>query len=836
LFFRGNFQYDLNNGTSQFPDSPSTALWEHPYGFVVGHNWTVNSNIVNNFRYGLTRQAFSQQGDSSDNSISFRFVYSPLFFSRTISRVTPVHNFTDDLTFIKGNHTIQFGGNVRIIRNKRTDLGNAFDDAVTNPSFYDQSGAVVTDQIEAAGYTISPGSVASVQAAATALIGRFSQYSGNFTFDLDGSVLDSGTPTNRNFATEEYDFYVQDTWKIKRNLTLTAGLRYGLSRPVYEQNGFQVVPDQRLGDYFELRKASAAQGRPYEGLINFEKAGPANNGQGFYSMDWNNFQPSVALAWSPSFETGFLKTLFGEEGDSTIRGGFRILNDHFGQQLAVSFDGLSSIGFTSAVGISANTYNVTDNPAPPFTGFGQDIRSLPGIPTPVQRFSTPADGEQRIEVSLDGTIKSPTHYTWNVSYGRQLPKSMYFEASYVGRSARNLLATRDVMALNNIVDPISGMDWYTAAGLLVDARNANTPISQIANIPFFQNLFPNYTTATLNPTQRVYRLVARDCANNAPRNANGNCPAGTLIGGSDIADYTFVQLIIDDRGIFPNMFFHPQYAAFSSYSSVAKSDYHGASFTMRQRLGNTLTYDINYTYSKSMDDASGLQTGGSYGSQFILNPLRQDDQYALSDFDTAHVVNANFIFQVPIGKGRTYFSDLHPAADAILGGWQLAGVFRWNSGQPFSSPFDQAQWATNWNVQSNGVRLTDVPFGVDRNTQNVFSNPQQAFNSFRNARPGETGDRNVFRTPGYSAMDLGLSKTFTMPWNENHKFQFRWEVFNVTNVQYFSISGNSTTRTSYGLPQDTGVVQSTAPGSFGKLYDDIQGTPRQMQFGFRYSF
>ncbi|MBO0139434.1 hypothetical protein J0673_24490, partial [Vibrio sp. Vb2736] len=87
--------------------------------------------------------------------------------------------------------------------------------------------------------------------------------------------------------------------------------------------------------------------------------------------------------------------------------------------------------------------------------FGQDVRSLPGIPAPTLRFSTPADEAQRIETTLDGTIVSPIHYTWNVTYGRSLPKGMYFEASYVGRAARKLFGARDVMALNNLVDPVS---------------------------------------------------------------------------------------------------------------------------------------------------------------------------------------------------------------------------------------------------------------------------------------------------------------------------------------------------------------------------------------------
>jgi hypothetical protein len=849
LYFRGNFQYDLLKGTTAFPDTPASSLWIHPYGFVVGHDWSISNSMINNFKYGLTRQAFSQQGDSDANSINFRNVFQPLNFSRTLNRITPTQNITDDFTWIKGSHTFQFGGNVRIIRNQRLDFGSAFDDAVANPTFYASSGRVVNTPLTNAHYTISSGSTSDVMNAMTALIGRFSQYSGNFTFDLDGSVLPGGTPTIRNFATEEADMYFQDIWKPFRNLTLTLGVRYGLSRPVYEKKGFQVVPKQRLGDVFEQRKFFSDRGIPFNDLITFEKAGPVNNGQGFYSMDWNNIQPRLAAAWSPNFENKYLKAIFGKEGESVIRGGFAITNDHFGEQLAVSFSNLSSIGFTSAVDISANTYNVTTNLAPRFTGFGQNIRSLPGIPAPVQRFQTDVtpgclagteDCPQRIESSLDGTITTPTHYSWNVSFGRQLPKGMYFEASYIGRIARHLLGARDVMALNDLVDQQSRMDWYTAANMLYDLRANNTPITAVPNIPYFQNLFPGiggvYTgNGALTSTQEIYALAARDCSNNAPRDSGGNCPAGsTDIGGFDILDFTFIQLLIDDLGQTPNLFYHPQYAAFSSFGSFGNSNYNGASFTLRQRLGEFLSYDINYTWSKSFDDVSGLQTGSSYGSQFLLNPLRQHDNYSYSDFDTRYVLNANFIFQLPVGKGKKYFSSMGKLSDAVVGGWQLSGIFRWNSGQPISAPFDAAQWATNWNVQSSGTQIRPVDFTAIRSTQNAFADPQSAFNSFRNARPGETGQRNVFRGPGYSTLDLGLSKTWTMPWNENHKFQFRIDSFNVLNKQYFSATGGNFTTTTYGLPQDSQI--SPASDDFGKIYNSIQGSPRSFQFGFKYSF
>jgi hypothetical protein len=842
IFVRGNYQWDNSSLAPAFPDTPQGSFWSHPTGIAAGHNWTISSNKINNFRYGLTRQAFSQQGDSSANNVFFRFVYAPALYTRTLDRVTPVHNITDDYTWIKGNHTFQFGGNVRIIRNKRNTYASAYDTAVTNPSWYAASGAVLDGAFNTAGYSIDGGDIASVQAVSAALIGRLNDYGAAYTFDRDGSILPAGSPSSRSFATEEYDSYVQDVWKVNSQLTLTLGLRYGLSRPVYEQNGFQVVPSEPLGDFFERRKKSAENGVPLNDLIQFVKGGPANNGPGFYKMDKNNWQPRIAAAWSPKFESGFLGALFGKKGESVIRGGFGISNDYFGGQLAVSFDGLSTIGFTSESSIGANTYDVTgcSTPgvcAPLFTGFDQNVRDFDFLEPPVQRFDTPADEQQRIETSLDSTIKAPTHYTWNVSWGRQLPKGLYFEASYVGRAARDLFGTRDVMALNNLRDPQSNMDWYTAAGMLHDARAANTPIDQVAPIPYFENLFPGLGASFWgipgwSATQSVYQIVSRDdftepygiCRD------DDNNPIGC--GFYDILDWTYVQANIDDYGIHPNMFFHPQYAAFSAYGTFAKSNYHGATFSLRQRLGNTLRYDINYTFSKSLDDVSGLQTDGSYGGQFLLNPLRPQDQYARSDFDVRHSVNANFLFDVPIGRGRQWFSGANAWADAFIGGWALNGIYRWNTGAPFSPPFDQAQWATNWNAQSNGFRTGPIDYGVVRDTQNIFSDPQAAFHAMRNARPGETGERNTLTGPGYSVLDLGLAKSVTMPWSENHKIQLRWEVFNVTNVQYFAI--NNITRASYGLPQDPDL--RAAGANFGKIMTDIQGAPRRMQFGLRYSF
>ncbi len=654
------------------------------------------------------------------------------------------------------------------------------------------------------------------------MIGRFSQYTANYNYGLDGSVLNAGTAIEREFATEEYDAYIQDAWKVRSNLTVNLGLRYGLSRPVYEKNGYQIRPVTPLGQYFDDRKFYSESGVPYNQLINFELAGPRNDKPGFYEFDKNNFQPRVSAAWSPNFKSGFWSKLFGKNSESVFRGGFAITNDYFGQQLAVTFNRLSTLGFLTSDTIAPNTYNVGSSLGPLFTGFGQTVKTMPGMAPLTNRFETPADEDTRIESSLDSTLVSPTNYSLTFTFGRKLPKGLYIEASYVGRKARNLLIERDIMMPNNLVDPASGMDWNTAAGMLYDQFYAGTPIGSIQAIPYFENLFPGLAAAFGRPnsTQAVME-INRDYA---------------------YGDWTYLQYALDDdvwtgNGDWSNFFYQPQYAAFSAFSTKGRSDYHGGSISVRQRLGQSLWYDFNYTFSKSMDDASGLQRSGSYGAAFILNSLRPQDSYSLSDFDTRHIITANALFQLPFGRGKAFFSDMNKWQDAFLGGWQLGGVFRWNSARPISNLTDLAGWATNWQLRSSAVRTRAIRTSPNRggaSPANLFSDLEALRLSLRPARPGETGDRNIFFGNPFSVTDMNLGKTFSMPWSEKHKLQFRWEVFNVFNQQYLDENSINAFSISPVDPYDSSSSSSLTAGT-GE-FSGIKGYTRRMQFVLRYSF
>jgi hypothetical protein len=284
-------------------------------------------------------------------------------------------------------------------------------------------------------------------------------------------------------------------------------------------------------------------------------------------------------------------------------------------------------------------------------------------------------------------------------------------------------------------------------------------------------------------------------------------------------------------------YFNHQYGALASWSTVGNSNFHGFALSVRQRFRD-LQWDFNYTLSHSLDDSSGLQADVPFGGGFILNALRQRDNYSSSDFDLRHQININGVYELPFGRGKQFASSVNRGVDAVIGGWRLSGIMRWNTGLPISAPYDDTRWATNWNFQSNVTAVAPVkacPTRGDATTPpKLFGcDPTGIYQSFRNAYPGETGMRNVFRLPGYVNVDMGLTKSFTMPWNEKHKLELRWEVFNVGNVQHFGTVDGS--RTGFGVQADPALNGITPPPNWSN-FTAIQGTPRVMQIGARFEF
>jgi hypothetical protein len=123
----------------------------------------------------------------------------------------------DDVSWVRGNHTFGFGGNVRLITNNRNSLGASFDEAIINPSFYNFSGDVLIDPFS------DFVSSSDLRDALASVIGRYSQYSANLVYDASGQLQQVGTPTDRAFATQEYEAYFQDSWRMRPNFTFNYG-------------------------------------------------------------------------------------------------------------------------------------------------------------------------------------------------------------------------------------------------------------------------------------------------------------------------------------------------------------------------------------------------------------------------------------------------------------------------------------------------------------------------------------------------------------------------------------------------------------------------------------
>ena len=318
-----------------------------------------------------------------------------------------------------------------------------------------------------------------------------SEATGQFNYDRAGNVLPEGDPVRRRYASDEYEFYAQDSWRVGDKLTLTGGVRYSLASPPYETNGLQVAPSISLGKWFDQRAQMMAQGIPDNTLpaLSFDLAGPKNGKPGYYSWDKNNFAPRFAAAWRPSDKW-------------VVRGGYSLVYDRIGQALAQNFDVNSAYGLSTALD---STFGVNDETVPDvrFTGITNLPPTLPSAP-PGGFPATPAYDNFTIYSSLDDTLKTPYAHTFNLVVGHELGKEFSIEAAYVGRKGRNLLVRRDLAMPLDLKDPASGSDYYTAAkAVITQLENNGFDVDAVTPVPYFENMFPDGAFGGRSVTQNI---------------------------------------------------------------------------------------------------------------------------------------------------------------------------------------------------------------------------------------------------------------------------------------------------------------------------------------------
>ncbi len=798
LFWRGNLADNKRNSAQPYPGQPAlyTTL-ENSKGMAIGYTALLTDHISNVFRYGFTREGDEFAGSTNGPFIGFRDISELQPYSYTEGKNVPVHNFTDDVSWIKGNHTFEFGTNMRFIRFNYFSYYNSFPYTVSSYTWLRDAGnSLLPDD--------ASGSFATgVRSAAVSLLGLVNDTLVVYNYGRDGSTIPVGEPIARRYAADEYEWYLQDTWKMRPNLTLSYGLRYSLYSPPWETNGLQVAPNMSLGEWFDIRTSNAAQGIPANAApdIVFDLAGPANGRPGYYDWDKNNFAPRVSVAWSPGATEGLIAKLTGGPGKTSVRGGFGSFYERVGSGLANTFDFLGATGLSTTVENPQTQYTVAT--APRFTGIGT-FPPLPPAPAGGFPASLP-EGAYVVGFGVDNRLKTPIDYSFDFSVSRELPWDMSLEVAYVGRFGRDRLVQSDLASAQNLVDPGSGVDYYTAANQIVDFVYQAKAIKDVPRIAYWENIFPGIGRRGRTSTQEVYRVFSKY----AP-------------------DWVTIQQYLDQYFISKfgrYAFYDDQYAALAAWRSLENTSYNAGQIILRKRFAHGVQFDVNYTYSKSIDLTSEPERAGSYGDNygtgFLFNPFKPELNRAVSDYDTTHSLNSNFIWQLPVGHDRAYLANSPGWVNEVLGGWQLAGIFRATSGFPIGVS-NGSNWPTNWNLSGFATvtgnlkgQTTELGDGP-----NLFPDPQVAFASFASTRPGEVGSRNTLRGDGLFQLDLGLGKDFKMPW-EGHNLQFRWEVFNVTNTSRFD-------------PQSLNL-SITDELTFGR-YTGTLSPPRVMQFGLRYEF
>ena len=804
LFWRGNLQNDNFGGLPQFPgEPPNNVSLNNSKGYAIGWNALLRPNLVSVTRYGYTRQGVETTGIQSASAVSFRGISDRFGLTRGLSQILPVHHITQDFTWTRGPHSVQWGGTLRWIRSNRNNFGNAFHSASTNSSWLRGIGADLHANVP----DLAARFRTAYRDASMALLGIISQGNALYNYDVQGTVQPTGAPVKRVFAGEEYEMYVQDNWRVSRALTITAGLRWSLMPPIYEASGVQVSTDQSIGEWFNKRGGLAEAGRSQLEAGRITYILHNQGGRPLYPYHKKNLAPRLALTYSPQSNDGLGKFLFGGPGRTAIRAGWGMFYDLFGLPLIGLYD-------STAFGLSTRILNppnvITATAAPRFTG----IFNLPGQliqPAPKGGFPQLYPDLLSITNSLDDTLRPPYSLSMNFSIGREFAHGIYIQGAYVGRLSRRSLIQRDLSMITNLKDPASGMTYFEGAQQLVGHILGNTPQAQVPRIAFWENMWPGAAGGGRTATQNIYTVYRNNLNDwtSALYDLDAFCdPACSRLGRYAM--------------------FAPQYSALAGWSSIAGGNYHGMQWTVRKRFTAGHQFDFNYTWSKSIDLASGAERAGSFGGGFLLNPWFPGQRKGVSDFDATQQWVANYVVELPVGRGKKFLSNASGPLNHILGGWQVSGIWRQTTELPVGVGNGRF-WPTNWNISGfatqTGIVPTprkskNAPAVAGRPGPNLFADPKPALDAYSYTLPGETGQRNGIRGDGFFTVDLGVGKRFTLPM-EGHSLQFRWETFNLSNTVRFDVNS---------LTLDLGNT-----GSFGK-YSGVLTSPRVMQFGLRYEF
>jgi len=790
---------------------------------------TLTPALVNEARFGLvggvylfraainpgqfTNQGgFSLGGAPGNNSTGIAAamgINGPTASTTTERRNAPLWDFSDTLTWTRGAHNLSFGGQFTQI-----NLWVQNQTVVPTINFAINSNEPAFNIFNQANF---PGaSTADIDRARNmyaALTGRISSINANAGLDEKTGQYKHLGPRVQRGRQRELGVFAQDSWRMRPGLTLNYGLRWELQLPFTPLNGsYSTTTVEGLfgvsgpGNLF---KPGTMTGQPTE-FIQFK------DGEAAYNADYKNFAPSFGFAWSPNVKDGWLSRLLGDSGQTVVRGGYSI---------AYNRNGIGDYAniFTTNPGvtITANRNLNIGNLAP--------IDQLPILLRETSRLGPPAIRSTpgypfRGEITdtaniIDPNIRIPYTQSWTFGIQREITKDMAIEVRYVG--TRNLKGWSDFNfnAVDNNVRENGVLGEFRLAQANLQANNA----AGGARAGSFAYFGPNTGTVPLPISLAYLTGNPRSVADNPamyPNNQTSLFRNALFVNPLALfnpAPHTFATNLHSDAirrqnalnaGLPANFFLtNPDLrGGVELTSNSGYTRYDSMVVELRRRLSKGLLAQGSYVFAKGFSSTRPLTPGSTTVASFRaprVNTLGGT---------LRHAFKVNWVYELPIGKGKLLFGKSGGLLDRVVGGWEFDGAARIQSGnlldfgnvrlagmtqkefrKQFGLYFDDANKVI-YHLPKDIIDNTIRAFSISTSSATGYSGPPPTGRYIAPANTasclqvvsGECAPNNLYVTgPKFTRFDLSLVKRIRF--NERFDFELRGEFLNAfNNINYFA--------------------------------------------------
>ncbi len=780
---------------------------------------TFGSRVTNEVRVGHQRAPVGFLRDSQPTNYFINFASVDDFERNFLSqgRNTMVYQYIDNLSMILGSHTFRFGGDVQSI------TAYTFNDAGTNQVIEMGQNAANPDGILNSEFPNLPSGSAGNAIANRArsvyrdLVGALASSTRTFNIASPTSGFVPGATRERIFKQRWISLYGQDQWRVRRNFTLNYGARWEFQGVPFEAKGVAIQPVGGLAGLFgisgqnNLFAPGSLKGQATTALdfVN------GDTGKKLYNNDWNNFAPYIGIAWSPNFESGPMRWIFGSEGKGSIRAGYSI---------SYLQDGFTTVSNALGTGTTnPGLIQTAANLAP------KGVLTAAGVSLTTPTFKIPITDAENFAINagnglwlFDPNLRVPYVQQWSFGIEREIANNTAIELRYVGNHAVKIFRAIDYNEVNIFENGFLQEFLNAQKNLAINGGSSFAPgKAGTAPLPILSALFKGVSNSSgFGSTTFINNL----------QNNNVGAMASTL---------AFNPTYVNTRkSLAPNFFVANPNAAFArTLTNASFSNYNSLQAEIRRRMSRGLMLQANYTFSKAMTD--------SEGSQSTLEPYRTIRNIALdrhvADFNQTHRFVGNFIYELPFGSGRRWLSGV-PVLSKVAEGWSVGGIFAWQTGPPIGifsnrSTFNSANPANN-PAQLVGISLDEFRknAGIFKTSSGVyFFNPKlldittNANGGFTSSEvkpglldapaPGQFGNFpiNSITGPSFWQADFSVSKRTKM--YESAEVEFKATFYNAFNHANFIFSNPTATF--------TGSTFDSA--SFGRISGQ-RGSPRIIHF------